>query len=232
MNILIIEDDTFLSENIKNVFEKKIITNRIKIISKYNELIREINIIKTYDIILVDILLWNKEKYNWIDLIKEIRKKNKQVPIVIISWLDSIEWIEKWFRSWANDYIIKPFRLKELEIRVFKWFEMYFYKDLSWKNKINYKWLEYNVTKNEFYYNKKILKLTKSSKYLLSLLLSKPEVTISERDLKEKIWWDICSIIDRNLRTNIVRLKSSLKWYELDWWIENVRWEWYRIKKN
>jgi response regulator of citrate/malate metabolism len=57
MNILIIEDDLFLADNIKNIFEKKIITNRIKIISNYVEFCRELSSIKGYDIILVDILL-------------------------------------------------------------------------------------------------------------------------------------------------------------------------------
>jgi response regulator of citrate/malate metabolism len=57
MNILIIEDDSLLAENLKRTFDKKIVTNRIKVISKYLEFSRELNIIKSYDIILVDILL-------------------------------------------------------------------------------------------------------------------------------------------------------------------------------
>lgn len=232
MNILIIEDDLFLADNIKNIFEKKIITNRIKIISNYNDFCREISIIKTYDIILVDILLWPKESKNWIDLINEIRSKTKIIPIVIISWLDDISRIEKWFEKWANDYIVKPFRLKELEIRVFKWFQMYFYTDLSGKNKVSYKWLEYDVLKNEFYYNWKLIELTKWNKYLLSIFLSRPEILLKENYLTEKIWWDIADVIDRNLRVNILRLKTSLIPYKLDNWITNIRWEWYILKKN
>jgi hypothetical protein len=42
MNILIIEDDLFLSQNIKNVFEKRIISNRIKLINSFNDFLNEI----------------------------------------------------------------------------------------------------------------------------------------------------------------------------------------------
>lgn len=230
MNILIIEDDLFLWNNIKKIFDKRITANRIKVIQTYNQFLYELSVINSYDIILVDIILWDKNK-NGIDIIKNIRSKSKKIPIVIISWLQDITRIETWFKNWANDYIVKPFRLKELEVRVMKWFQTFFYSDLSSRKSISYNWLEYDIYSNQFYYKNKALNLTKSNKYLLSLFLSHPEVLLKETYLNEKIWWDISSIIDRNLRVSILRLKNMLKPYELDRWIQNVRWEWYILKK-
>jgi len=57
MNILIVEDDIDLSEKIKQTFEKKILSNRIKILHSYKSFLRELTVIKSYDIILVDIIL-------------------------------------------------------------------------------------------------------------------------------------------------------------------------------
>jgi response regulator of citrate/malate metabolism len=57
MNILIIEDDIFLSQNIKKVFKKIVITNLITLISSYESFIKELPVISSYDIILVDIQL-------------------------------------------------------------------------------------------------------------------------------------------------------------------------------
>lgn len=230
MNILIIEDDLFLWNNIKKIFDKRITANRIKVIQTYNQFLHELSVINSYDIILVDIMLWDKNK-NWIDIIKSIRNKSKKIPIVIISWLQEISRIETWFKNWANDYIVKPFRLKELEVRVMKWFQTFFYSDLSSRKSISYNWLEYDIYSNQFYYKNRALNLTKSNKYLLSLFLSHPEVLLKETYLNEKIWWDISSIIDRNLRVNILRLKNMLKPYDLDMRIQNVRWEWYILKK-
>lgn len=232
MNILIIEDDLFLARNLAKLFEKKLDVNRLKIISKFSEFCREFPIINSYDIILVDILLGPLEKKSWLDMIALIREKNKKIPIIVISGYDDLSYLEKAFFLWASDYIIKPFRLNELEIRVQKWLSLYFYPDLSCYDELNYFWLKYNFSKNEFSYEWKILKLSKKAKYLLLLFLSEPEILLDENYLVEKIWGDVSYIIDRNLRVSIFRLKNMLKPYNLDLWINNVRWEWYIIKKT
>jgi len=227
MNILIIEDNEFLAEKIKESFEKNIILNRIKILNSYNEFINEIWILKSYDIILVDILLWNINDKNWIDIIKVIRKKEIKAPIVIMSNYSEISWIKKWFNIWANDYLIKPLRLLELEIRILKWFETYLstIRLYDMKN-LKYNKLEYNLWENEFYYKDTRIILSKRSKFLLSIFISKPEKLILETELIEKIWWDK-EIINRNIRIIILRLKKSLKQVNIDLWIKNIRWEWY-----
>ncbi|MDD4151752.1 MAG: response regulator transcription factor [Candidatus Gracilibacteria bacterium] len=231
MNILIIEDDLFLAKNIAKLFEKKIIINRVKIITNYNHFLKELSIIKSYDIILIDIFLGPLEKKNGIDILSIIREKDSQIPVIIISRFDECKYLEEAFSKGASDYIIKPFRLKELEIRVLKWFKIYLDNDLSKTKNINYFGLEYNISKNEFYYNGIILDLTKGNKYLLLLFLSSPEKLLKEIYLVEKIWGDLSFIIERNLRVNILRLKNKLKKYKIDSWISNIRGEGYILRK-
>jgi hypothetical protein len=57
MNLLIIEDDIFLANKIKQIFEKKIISNRVNILTSFDEFTRKIYLINSYDRVLVDILL-------------------------------------------------------------------------------------------------------------------------------------------------------------------------------
>ena len=114
MNILIIEDDSVLANKIKYVFEKMVITNRIKIINSYEDSLLELINIKYYDVLLTDIKLGIDFSKTWIDIIRLIRKWEIHIPIVVISWLWDIRWLETAFDTWANDYLIKPFRLKEL----------------------------------------------------------------------------------------------------------------------
>jgi len=187
-------------------------------------------IIDIYDVVLVDILLWNSKK-NWIDIIHKIRSKNKKIPIVIISWLNDIKWLRLAFNAWANDYICKPFRIIELEIRILKWFNKYLLLYSSNNKKIlKYNWLEYCFYNNSFImYNNK-LKLSKTNKYILLLFISQNEKLLTEIYLIEKIWWD-SNIVDRNLRVTISRLKKWLWVYWIDNWIQNIRWEWYIFKK-
>lgn len=232
MNILIIEDDDFLSNKIKLLFEKKAEVNIVKVISSFKDFMNNYHKINTFDIILVDIYLSRSEnKDTWIEIIKLIRNKNKYIPITVISWLNDIWWLRLWFDTWANDYICKPFRLAELEIRVFKQIKDYFKTISLWKQDIlEYNWLEYNFSTNIFTYNWKQINLTKLNKTLLLLFLTKKEELLSDMYIEEKIWWDNCYYIDRNIRVAMSRLKKSLIPYWLDLWINNIRWEWYILK--
>ncbi len=232
MNILIIEDDIYLSQNIKKVFEKKVLSNRIKILDSYLGFINEVAIIESYDLILIDILLWDEKSKNWIDILQIIREKHINIPLVIISWFNDIAWLKRAFDHWANDYIVKPFRLKELELRVFKWFKTYFC-DLNLNNnsEISYKWLSYSLLKNEYYFNDQIIELTKKNKYLLSILLKNQEILLTEHYLISKIWWDLDFTVNRNLRVNVLRLKQSLKPFWIDERVHNIRGEGYMFKK-
>ena len=57
MNILIIEDDKLLANNIKKIFERMVITNRIKILNSYEEFLNELINVKYYNVLLTDIKL-------------------------------------------------------------------------------------------------------------------------------------------------------------------------------
>ncbi len=232
MNILIIEDDEFLSSKIQKLFNKKDEVNIVKVISNYEDFLNNYHCINNFEVILVDIYLWkSNNKDTWIEIIKLIRKKNKFIPIIIISWLNDIWWLRLWFDSGANDYICKPFRLAELEIRVFKWIKDFLKSESMWSNDIlEYKWLKYYFENHTFIYDCKELKLTKINKTILLLFLSKKEEILSDIYLIEKIWWDRWDIIDRNLRVTISRLKKSLNVYWIASWISNIRWEWYILK--
>lgn len=231
MNILIIEDDIFLAEKIGNIFQSKIITNRVQLLYSFNDFINHMNIVSSYDIVLTDIRLWKENKNNdWYEIIKLIRKKWLKIPIVVISWNNEIDWLRYSFDCWANDYIIKPIRLKELEVRVLNWFKNYYLSNVNFFWKINYyKDLSYNIDNNEFYYKDKAILLTKNNKYILSLFFANPEKILSESFLIEKIWGDIYLIVNRNLRVNILRLKKGLEPFWIDKRIQNIRWEWYLL---
>lgn len=229
MNILIIEDDILLANRIGKLFERTVISNRVKVIHSFREFLNELSIIDSYDIVLTDLKLsGNRDSFDGYDIIEIIREKNLNLPVVVISWFSDVGSLQKAFQLWASDYIIKPFRLKELEVRILNWFKNFYLTWIyfSW-NTISYKELVYKIDTNEFYYNNELIPLTKKNKYILSLFFSKPDKLLSETYLIEKIWWDIMLIVDRNLRVNILRLKQSLNPYGLDERIKNIRGEGY-----
>lgn len=232
MNILIIEDDIFLGNKIKEVFKKRVITNKITLLSSYESFLDIHTSIHIYDIILIDINIDSQTHHNGIDIVKYIRWKQINTPIIIISGMSDIEYIEKAFDCWANDYLTKPFRLKELEIRIMRWFQSYCMNIIfSNTQTISYKKLHYDFKDNSFYYKWEIIELTKKSKFILFQFLLQKESILSEWELREKIWWDREMLKERNIRIVILRLKKSLQSLWIDNRVRNIRWEWYMLKK-
>ncbi|MDD3145403.1 MAG: response regulator transcription factor [Candidatus Gracilibacteria bacterium] len=231
MNFLIIDDDIFLTSKIKYLFEKNKSINLIKIVNSYVDFLDEISIIEIYDVILLDINLGIKGK-NGTDLIKIIRNKNLLIPIIIISGNDDIGYIDLFFNLGANDYIIKPFRFEELLVRVLKWFKNGFYNNSNFNNNlISYNGLIYDINKNSFNFNGSELILTKKSKYLLSIFFSYNEKFLSKDFLTYKLFGNYEFIETDNIRIYIYRLKSSLKKFNIDGWIKNIRGEGYIFQK-
>ncbi len=236
MNILIVEDNIYLASQISELFQKNIITNRVRVVHSYDQYLSEVPSLEAYDIVITDIMLstnLSSDEKTGIDILRYIRSLDLDIPIVIISSLSECESLENAFRFWASDYIIKPFRLRELEIRINKWFLDYVSSCHYRKNsKIWYSGLEYNVSTREFLYEGQYVELSKSEKYLLWLFLTYPETLLSSCFLVQKIWGDRGGDYVRNPRVNILRLKQSLEKYGMSKWIQTIRGEWYILRKN
>ena len=229
MNILIIEDDEFLATQIGRIFESRIISNRIRIIASLADFSREIDLIWSYDIILTDLQLSaNSSEFNWFQIIQCIREHDSYVPIIVISGRWEIDILRRAFELWASDYLIKPLRLCELELRVCNWFRLYQFAGMQVSERIyRLESLEYHIDTNDFYRDGIKLILTRMNKYILFLFFSSADKTIPNSILREKIWWDRTNIVERNLRISIMRLKKSLQPYYMESWISNIHWEWY-----
>jgi len=233
MNILIVEDDQFLAWKIIQQFEKNAPVNILRHISSYEEFLRESEY-SLYDIILLDICLWAElNTQNGLVFLEHIRKKNIKIPIVIMSNIVGYSYLEKAFQLWAQDYLIKPFRIRELEIRIQRWFYSYiFHEFFSHPQILKYHDLEFLPSSNEFCVKGKKIEISKSNKYILSLLLINRGVLLSQKYLSEKIWGYSEWIEQKNLRIKILRLKQKLEPYQLNTRIKTIHGEGYILEKK
>jgi len=231
MNILIIEDNRILAQSLKRSFLSSGFTNMIKILTSYEEFLSQSDI-SVYDVILVDICLWKICNRKWINILKHVRKINKKIPIIVISSYSEYSSLEEAFQLGANDYIIKPFRNKELQIRIEKWFQNYlFIEYFSSHETLEYWNLYYNLQQKQFYYKDTQILLTKSNRYILLLFLINKEKLVTNEYLVCKIWGE-SKHNEVNLRVKIVRLKKQLEMLWLESWIQNIRGEGYMLKKD
>jgi DNA-binding response OmpR family regulator len=193
MNMLVIEDDVMLAQKIGELFEAKVLTNRIKIAHTFEQFMDEFALLPTYDIVLTDLKLspkeMNDDQFSGFKIIKLVREQNPLIPIIVISGHAELDRLRYAFELGANDYLIKPVRLKELELRIINWFQkFYLAANPSAGNLHYYQDLSFDVQKNEFYYRGEYIPLTKQSRVILGIFFSQPERILSESFMIDKIW--------------------------------------------
>lgn len=112
MRLLIIEDNIELTNSMKKGLEK---VNFQVDISNNGEDGTEKAIVNEYDVILLDL---NLPDGDGIDILKDLRKKAINTPIIIITARDAVSDLAIGLDNGADDYISKPFKLLEVRARI------------------------------------------------------------------------------------------------------------------
>jgi DNA-binding response OmpR family regulator len=111
-NILLLEDDPILSKEIKEYLSGR----SIKCDTVYDgELFFKQIRNMCYDIYVLDI---NVPKINGLDVCRQVRLEDRNIPILMLTAFGEIEDKVEAFKSGADDYLVKPFHLEELLIRI------------------------------------------------------------------------------------------------------------------
>ncbi|MCH2189210.1 response regulator transcription factor [Candidatus Gracilibacteria bacterium] len=233
MNILVVEDDIRLSDQIQEVFHTIAPVNQIQVIHSYDEFMSFSSSLGTYDIILLDIMLSEDVNRSGLQILEHIRKIDSQLPVIIMSSISDYQFLEKAFTLGAHDYIIKPFRVRELQIRVQRWFHNYVFSEYyNYEQQLDYDGLTYYPGKNTFHFQTNEIVLSKANRYLLSLFLIHREKLLTQEFLVEKIWGSEELLSTKNLRIKILRLKQQLAPHGIDHWIATTRGEGYIFQSS
>lgn len=112
MKILLLEDDLILNE----IIEEHLIEQNYNVIIAYSgNQAQEYLYSQTFDLLLLDV---NVPDINGFELLSELRKENIKTPAIFITSLNMADDMQKGFDSGCDDYIKKPFELKELDLRI------------------------------------------------------------------------------------------------------------------
>jgi DNA-binding response OmpR family regulator len=112
MNILLLEDDIELSKEIISFLQSKQI--QTDGVFEGNLFIQSFSN-KNYDLVILDI---NVPGQNGLDVCLELRKINKNIPILFLTAFDGISEKITAFNNGGDDYMTKPFNFEELYIRI------------------------------------------------------------------------------------------------------------------
>ncbi len=224
MKILIIEDDFIIWPNIKEYLEEN---NFIVTLKTDWESWEKEALINKYDLFLFDVMLPNKSGFQ---VAKNLREEKIETPIIFLTAKEDIESIEKWFTIWWDDYLTKPFKLKELLLRVRSILKRVNKSDFI--NKIKIWDVELSLDLKEITRTWKKIELTPKEFQILEYLMKNKNKVIPKKELLEYIWWINNDIRSDVIRSHIQTLRSKLnKWFKYDP-IKTIRGIWFKFEEN
>lgn len=206
--ICLVEDEIDLANLIKTYLEKA--GYQVTLFNKGNDALNYIG--NDVDLWILDIMLG--DDVNGYDIIKEIRKKDNNVPVIFTSArdqdLDKILGLE----LGSDDYITKPYSSKELVLRVNNIIKRV-YKDKI-ATSINYDDYVIDVDKRMVFQNDVEIKMTTLEFDLLVLFLKNKEKTFSREEILNVVWGNDYFGSDRVVDDLVRRVRKKLPKLNLD----------------
>lgn len=183
MNILLVEDEKTLHEAIRLNLELE----GFKVISAFDGA-EAVNLHKgtKIDLILLDVMM---PKLNGFDVCEKIRLSDQKIPILFLTARDEIDDRIKGLTLGADDYITKPFNMKELLLRIKNILKRLNSEDTNiWSEyTINGHIIDlesFSVRKSD----KTSVQLSEKQAKLLKLLIDNKENVVSRKEILQKIW--------------------------------------------
>jgi DNA-binding response OmpR family regulator len=201
--ILLMEDDANLNETVTEFLEEE----GYKVVSVYDgEEAQEKLYESKYDLLLLDI---NVPGIDGLQLLKESREAGVQAPAIYITSMDSVDDLERGFESGCDDYIRKPFALKELKIRVETLLKRSFYHGKKDLIKIDEN-TEYDSKNNELLIAGETVSLGHKEAQLLKLFMKHQGEVLSHERIFSHLWSYEEEPSDSALRTYIKNLRKLI----------------------
>ncbi|MNK97296.1 Response regulator MprA [compost metagenome] len=219
MKILIVEDDQRVAELIKRGLEEQ----GFEATLAYDGLSgKKLSSQDQFDLVITDIIL---PKMDGLDLCKYIRQTNPDLPIIMLTALGTTDDKVEGFDAGADDYLVKPFEMRELLVRIRALLKRNQKKSGNMNVILVYEDLEMNLHTKMVKRNQQQISLTPKEFKLLAYLMQNPDRVLSRIEIADKVWethFDtgtnfidvyinyLRKKIDRNFDKKLIHTKSGM----------------------
>ncbi len=161
----------------------------------------------SYDLLILDVSLPDGDGF---EICKEVKKKDIELPIIFLTAKDEEKDVVLGLEIGADDYVIKPFRTKELISRIRTVLRRYHKKEE--KSTIQIKDVTIDLAKAEVYKGKRQVILTALEYKILVMLFQNQNRLITREQLLDKIW-DVAGnfVNDNTLTVYIKRIREKIE---------------------
>lgn len=184
MNVLIIEDDPDLNANIKKALEAENFFVETAFDGKIGlKLLSQ----KEYDCVILDI---NLPYMNGFEICKNFRTFNQHTPIIMLSALGELEDKIEGYAKGADDYLTKPFYMKELVLKVNVLIKRNALKSSqpAVDNILKYDDITLNKSQKKVFRNQQEIELTFREYQIIEMLMEQKGEVLSKKKMLQEIW--------------------------------------------
>lgn len=137
---------------------------------------------ETYELVVLDLGL---PKKSGLDVLKNLRNRRNNVPVLILTARDAVFDKVRGLDLGADDYMLKPFALEELEARIRSLLRRNTGQSGEW---LTHNGLRLNPKTHEAEYNATKIALTSREFSLMYALIKNPEAVLSKSQLEESLY--------------------------------------------
>ena len=219
--ILLVEDDLVLSKSISDYVK----TEGFEFTQAYDGQSAEKAFeAEKFDLLLLDLGLPNG---NGIEICRKFRARFVGVPIIIVTAFGDIDTKMIAFETGADDYLVKPFHLRELVAKI-KVFLKRAEQNAETAGQVVYGELTIDYELKKIFRNKIEINLTPKEFHLLEFLLRNKKRVVSKEEIAKNVWKDDVDVshntievyisflrnkIDKNFDKKLIRTKSGFGYY-------------------
>lgn len=226
MKILLVEDDAELCSVIQKALEKeKYIVDYVS--DGETAMFYALNTEYAYDLAIIDRML---PVIDGLTIIKAMRKKGIRIPVIIITAMDALDNRIEGLDGGADDYLVKPFHIRELSARVRALIRRP--ADLQLSGKLQYGDLTFDKESRKLSSDGKSVQLTARETELFSVLIQSPEKLFNREQLVLKIWGTSSEVEAGNVDNYISFLRKRLRELNSFCKITTVYGAGYKLEKN
>ncbi len=201
--LLLLEDDTNLNETVCEFLESK----GYEVMAVFDgEEAEDTMFEHHFDLFLLDV---NVPSLSGFDLLSKVRKEGNTTPAIFLTSLNAIENVEEGYESGCDDYVRKPFALKELLFRIESILKREFFHSpkstLSLSESV-----VFDTNTNTLLVDNQPVQLQKKEAILLKLFLQKPNEIITHEFIMSHVWEYDEEGSDDALRTYIKNLRKII----------------------
>lgn len=204
--ILVVDDEQDLCEILKFNLETDGYT--VEMANSAEEAL-EMNI-ESFNLLLLDVMMGGMSGFA---LAKQLKAEpaTKDIPIIFLTARDTENDTVTGFNLGADDYISKPFSIREVLVRVRAVLRRTAeHNGVPQSNVISYQGLELNLDKKTVSIDGEDIPFTKTEFEILHLLLDEKGRVFSRQELIDRIWPKDVLVLDRTVDVNITRLRKKI----------------------